>query len=115
MNAEPFTGFFSRHGLLYMVIADVLSGQRYALGSPEGLTRNGLVNLTADLETLDRSLSGQILPTSYRQGREACFIMKPSPDVIAVLYFEPARDFFEEIQWGKDMDHELRQLVGQAG
>jgi hypothetical protein len=115
VKTELFTEFYSRHELVYMVFADLFSKDECSLGAHSGLIPNGLIALVSDLDTLDRSLVGQILPISYSQGREACFVTKPTPNTIAVLYFYSTKEFFEEIEWGKELDRELRQLITTAG
>lgn len=111
VDQKPLTDFFSRHQLIHMVVADLSSGETWAYGDLTRLTPNGVASLASDLLNLDRSLSGQILPTSYAQGKEACFVTKPSSNTIALLFFFSSKEFFEEIQWGKEMDRELRRLV----
>jgi len=115
VNAGEFEDFFSRNGLIYMVIGDLSSGDGCSLGDASPLTPNGLIALVSDLHTLDSSLPGQVLPTGYSQGREGCFVTKPTASTIAVLFYFSTRETFEEeLTWGREMERELRELLTSA-
>jgi hypothetical protein len=111
MIQDELEALASKYELVYIVVVDLAAGMISEFGDKTKLIPNGLVNLFDDVDVLNQSLEGQLLPTSWAQGREYCLVVKPTPALIAGAYYQTDKTLFQRIEFNKRLDAELRQLL----
>jgi hypothetical protein len=89
----------------FAAVADLESGNIQFIGQPESVGNTDLITaLFSDrdsVESLNRSLEGQMLPRAWSQGKVTCIICKPSTLKIVGLFVMDERDAVEQYHWSK--------------
>ena len=93
-------------------VADLPSGEVQLIGDPEAVDNTDLIStLFADRETvesLNRSLEGQILPRAWNQGKVSCIVCKPADQTIVGLFVMDELDAGQQYHWSKKADEAIR-------
>lgn len=100
------------------VIADLPSGEVQFIGEREAMGNTDLIStLFADSETiesLNRSLEGQILPRTWNQGKVSCIVCKPADETIVGLFATDELDAVQQYHWSRKTDQAIRSAFSVA-
>jgi hypothetical protein len=103
----------------FAAIADLPSCEIQFLGDPKAVDNNDLIStLFADSETiqsLNRSLEGQILPRTWNQGKVSCIVCKPTNETIVGLFVIDESDAVQQYHWSKKADEAIRLSFSTSG
>jgi hypothetical protein len=111
MIQDELQALASKYDLVYLVVVDLSTGKITEFGDKTKLIRNGLINMFDDVSVLNQSLEGQLLPTSWSQGKEYCLVMKPTPTLLAGAYYQTDKTFSETIVFENRLAAELGELL----
>lgn len=112
MIPESLNNVLDELKVSFAVVADLLSGEIKLIGDPDVVGNTDLIAaLFADSETvesLNRSLEGQILPRIWGQGKVSCIVCKPTEKTIVGLFVIDKRDAVQKYHWSKKADEAIR-------
>jgi len=94
-------------------VADLKTGEIHLLGEPESVENTDLLtSLFADSETLEslsRSLEGQILPQIWNQGQVSCVVCKPTDTTLVGLFVKDDLDAVEQYRWSQRANKAIQE------
>ncbi len=112
MIPETFNDVLETLNVPLAAIADLGSGEVQIIGAPEVVDNTDLIStLFADKETvesLNRSLEGQILPRAWSQGKVSCIVCKPTVETIVGLFVMDDLDAVQQYHWSKKANEAIR-------
>lgn len=96
----------------FAAVANLESGEIQFFGEQSAVGDTDLIrSLFADRETiesLNRSLDGQLLPRTWSQGSVSCVIFKPVKEMMVGLFVTDERSAIEQYRWAKQADEVIR-------
>jgi len=99
-------------------VVDLLSGEVKFIGDPKAVENTDLIlTLFADRETinsLNRSLEGQVLPRVWSQGGVSCVLCKPNSETIVGLFITDELDAVQRYHWSKKTDEMIRSSISAS-
>lgn len=102
---NKFKEFTEKHNVFLAVLVDVEKGIDYTYGSKDNLIYEGLFNsLFGNMESiikLNKSLDGQIMPQSWKQGELKCLVVRPNDKVLIGLFYNDVDNVLESYKIGK--------------
>lgn len=101
------------------VVADLQSGEVRFIGEQEAMGNTDLIStLFANRETIesvDRSLEGQVLPRVWNQGNVCCIVCKPANQTIVGLFATDELDTVQLYRWSREADQAIRAAFSATG
>lgn len=102
----------------FAAVAHLPSGRIQFIGAPEAVGNTDLIStLFADSETvesLSRSLEGQLLPRAWNQGKATCIVCKPTDETIVGLFVIDELDAVQQYHWSKKADEAIRSTFSPS-
>ena len=112
MIPETLNDVLETLNVLLAAIVDLPSGEIQFIGDPDAVENTDLIStLFADSETvesLNRSLEGQILPRAWNQGKVTCVVCKPADEIVVGLFVIDELDAVQQYHWSKKADEAIR-------
>ncbi|WBW96125.1 hypothetical protein [Oceanirhabdus sp. W0125-5] len=100
--------------IIYIVGVNLKSGEIETIGDKSKLVYDDLVTDLFDnidsIYSLDKSIEGQRMPQTWRQGEVKCIVCKPSNNILVGLFYNEYRDTIESYQWSKEVNKELEAI-----
>ncbi|MCA9040110.1 MAG: hypothetical protein KDA65_07185 [Planctomycetaceae bacterium] len=112
MSLESLRTTLEGLNVSFAVIAELLSGEiqfygdRQMIGDPHLI--EALFGDNSAIQTLNKSLEGQLLPQIWSQGKITCVVCKPTENIIVGLFHSDHRTAVEHYQWSKKADAMIR-------
>ncbi|SHI37848.1 hypothetical protein [Clostridium intestinale] len=115
MFSSELIHLIKESNILYSVVVNIEKSTMDTYGERNSIASDNLIDMLFKnidcAQNLYRSISGQIMPQSWRQGDIKCIVCIPKANIIIGLFYFEYRDAIHSYNWSKELNKKLIELI----